>query len=531
MTTPKQIIFEEQARELLISGIEKITDLVGFTLGPRGRNVGLEESYGMPKITNDGNSIVNDVTLKNPFENMGVSIAKEVVQKVQEQCGDGTTTATLLLGALSKEGIKQIASGASSITLKRGMEKALDAVLKSIDALSTPVKSSEEICSIATVSASGNSEVGNLIAKAIEQAEKPELVMIEEGKTMETTIELIEGFQFDRGYLSPYFCTDAQKMTVEMEDPKILIVDKKIATIQDLLPVLQNAAASGKPLFIIAEDIEGEVLSTLVINKLRGILNVCAVKAPGFGDRRKNNLEDIAALTGAIVVCEEAGIRLNDLPEDAYGKCEKIKITKDSTLIVGGVGSQEKIDERLNQINFELKDAANKYDKEKLQERIGKLKGKVATIHIGAATEPELKQKKQLFEDSLSSTRAALEEGIVPGGGIALIRARQAIKELSLDKEETRGANILFKACEAPLIQIANNAGFDGAVILAKVENGDSNTGFNVLTEKYEDLLSSGVIDPAKVVKTALRHAASAAGIVWISEVLISDWEEDTQES
>jgi chaperonin GroEL len=528
-TTPKEIIFEEEARELLLAGIKKLADVVAFTLGPKGRNVGIEKSWGSPIITNDGSSIVKDITLKNTYENMGVSMAKEVVQKIKEKCGDGTTTGTLLLKTLVENGIKNIAAGASPISLKRGIDKAVEAIVKEIEKSAIPIKSSQEICNIATVSASGNSEIGKMISDAMDRVGRTGVITIEEAKGTETTIEVVEGMQFDRGWLSAYFCTNSDKMIAELVNPQILIVDKKISSIHDLLPVLQTTATSGRSLLIITEDLEADVLSTLVVNKLSGILKVVAVKAPGFGDRRKAILQDIAVLTGATVITDDAGIALKDLQPSALGTAEKITISKENTTIVNGGGSEAEKNARIKQIDNEIQASKSSYDKEKLEERKAKLSSGVAVIRVGAATETELKQKKQVFEDSLHSTEAAIEEGIVPGGGVALLRSSKAIENLKLEGDELIGAKIVAQACETPIKQIVTNTGYDGSVILAEVQKSPAAFGFNALTEKVEDLFAAGVIDPAKVVKNSLMHASSVAGIVLISEALIADAPEDTE--
>lgn len=529
--SPKEIIFEETARDLLLAGIKKLADVVAFTLGPKGRNVGLEKSWGAPTITNDGSSIIKDVSLKCQYENMGVAMAKEVVQKIKEKCGDGTTTSMLLLKALADGGVKQVAAGASPIGVKRGMDKALEALLKEIEKIAIPIKNSKETRGIAIASASGNEEIGGMITEALEKVGNAGVITIEEAKGTETTIELVEGMQFDRGYISAYFCTNADKLTVEMNNnPQILIVDKKIASIHEILPTLTAIATSGKELLIIADDVEADALSTLVVNKLRGTLKVAAVKAPGFGDRRKAILQDIAVLTGATVISEETGMSLKEIPESAMGSAEKITITKEHTVLVSGKGTAKEIKARIAQIDAEIALTNSSYDKEKLEERKAKLGGGVAVIRVGAATEPELKQKKQVFEDSLNSTKAAIEEGIVPGGGVALLRASKAIDALKLEGDEAVGAKIVKTACAAPAKQIAQNAGKDGSVILAEILASKPNYGFNVLTEKVEDLMAAGVVDPAKVVKNVLIHAVSAAGIVIISEALIGDAAEDEEE-
>jgi chaperonin GroEL len=529
-TTPKEIIFEEEARNCLLAGIKKLADIVAFTLGPKGRNVGLEKSWGAPTITNDGASIIRDIQLQDKYENMGVAMAKEVVQKIKEKCGDGTTSVTLLLRAMVEAGIKNISSGASPIGLKRGMDKAVEAVVKEIEKVVIPVKTKQETRNVATVSASGNREIGELIADAMEKVNNSGAITIEEGKTTETSIEVVKGMKFDRGYVSPYLCTNLEKMIVEMNHAQILLVDKKISNIHELLPVLQATASAGRELLIIAEDIEGDALSTLVVNKLRGTLKVAAVKAPGFGDRRKAMLQDIAILTGATVVSEEIGMSLKEIPTTALGSAEKVTITKETTTIVDGAGSPEDIAARIKQIDAEIAQSKSSYDKEKLEERRAKLSGGVAVIRVGAATETEMKQKKQMFDDSLNSTRAALEEGIVPGGGVALLNASKIIPNLKLEGDEAVGARIVLQACEAPLKQIVSNAGFDGSVILSEVLQSPKNYGFNVLTEKVEDLIAAGVIDPAKVIKNTLTYAASTAGIVLLSEALITEANEDEEE-
>lgn len=522
-TTPKEIIFDEEARNYLLAGVKKLAEVVAFTLGPKGRNVGLEKSWGTPTITNDGASIVRDIELKNKYENMGVSIAKEVVQKIKEKCGDGTTTGTIILRALIEAGIKNISSGASPIGLKRGMDKAVEAVVKEIERASIPIKTKQEKSNVATVSASGNQEIGNLIADAMERVNNSGAITIEEGKTTETTVEVVKGMKFDRGYVSPYLCTNLEAMTIDIDNAQILLIDKKVSNIHELLPILQAIAASGRELLIIAEDIEGDVLSTLVVNKLRGTLKVAAVKAPGFGDHRKAMLEDIAVLTGATVVSEEIGMALKEMDASVLGTAGKVKITKEATTIVEGGGSKEKISARVKQIEAEIELAKSSYEKEKLEERRAKLSGGVAVIKVGAATETEMKQKKQMFDDSLNSTKAALEEGIVPGGGVALLNASQVIKDLKLTGDEAIGAKIVLQACEAPVKQIAFNTGYDGSVILNDVLKAPKNFGFNAITEKVENLVEAGVIDPAKVVKNTLTYASSAAGIILLSEALIAD--------
>lgn len=522
----KEIIFHETARKKLAKGITQLVETARCTLGPKGRNVGLEKSWGAPVITNDGNSIVKDVELEDQYENMGVSMAKEVASKTQETCGDGTTTAVVLLDAFVQKGMKCIAAGASPIEVKRGMEKATQALIEELKKASKEVKDSQEIADIATVSASGNEEVGSFISQAMDKVGKSGVVTIEEGKGRDTTIEMVEGMQFDRGYLSPYFCTDQEKMTIEMQDAAILLVDRKITSIHELLPILQQVASTGKELLLIAEDVEGDALATLVVNKLRGTLKISVVKAPGFGDRRKEMLEDIAVLTGATVVSEETGTPLKDATLEVLGQAEKISITKEHTTLVNGKGDADQISARISQLEKQAEASSSSYDQEKLEERKAKLSGGVAVIRVGAATEPEMKQKKQVFEDSLNSTKAAISEGIVAGGGTALFKASLALNNLELNSDQALGADIVKQACGVPLKQIAQNAGKDGSVVLEEVKRLEGTKGYNARTDSYSDLVTDGVIDALMVVRSALTNAASVAGIVLISEALIGDAEE-----
>ncbi len=528
-STPKELIFDEEARKKLSTGIKKLADTVGVTLGPKGRNVGLQASWGAPTITNDGNSIVADVELKDQYLNMGVAMGKEVATKIKEQSGDGTTSGIILLDALVSSGVRNIASGSSPISIKRGMEKATEAILNEIDKKAIPVETDEAIKNIATVSASGNEEIGRLILEALIKVNKTGVITIEEGKRTETYIEKVEGMQFDRGYLSPYFCTNPENLTVELANPKILVTDKKISSIQEILPILQTVATAGHELLLIAEDIDGDALSTLVINKLRGSLKICAIKAPGFGSHRKALLEDIAVLIGANVISEEKGMQLKDASAEDLGSAEKVVITKEDTTLVNGAGAPKALEARLKQLNAEFKAATNNYDKEKLEERKAKLSGGVAVIRVGAPSEVEMKQKKQMFEDSLNSTLSALESGYVPGGGIALLRASRLI-DLKLSKEEMIGVQIVKDACEAPYRQIVKSSGYEPSVFLAEALEKDYSFGFNVHSEKVEDLYAANVIDPAKVVKNALKYAASVAGVVLISEVLIGEAPEDEED-
>jgi chaperonin GroEL len=524
---PKEIIFEEEARDYLLAGINVLADTVAVTLGPKGRNVGLEKKWGSPSITNDGASIIKEIEVQNTYEQMGVAMTKEVVQKIKDNCGDGSTTVTLLLRAMAEAGVKYIASGASPILVKRGIDQAVEAVIKSIKESAIPIKTKTEKCNIATVSASGNIEIGTLIAEAFEKVSNSGAIAIEESKTTETSIEVVKGLKFDRGYISPYFCTNLEKMTVEMSHPQILVVDKKISNIHELLPTLQNVAATSRELLIIAEDIDGDALSTLVVNKMRGSLKVAAVKAPGFGDNRKAMLQDIALLTGSTVISEEVGISLKEIPTDALGSADKVSITKDSCTIVDGKGFPNDIQARLKQLENEISLSKSSYDKEKLQERSAKLSGGVAVIKVGADTESEMKWKKQLFEDSLNATKAAIEEGVVIGGGMALLNAGQVLKNLHLKGDEALGVKIVLAACEAPFRQLVKNSGFnDNVELKAVLEKADKKFGFNANTGKIEDLQSSGIIDPAKVVKKALELAASTAGVMLLTEAIISEVEE-----
>lgn len=524
-SAPKEIIFEQDARQALLAGIRQLANVVACTLGPKGRNVGLEQGWGAPKITNDGDSIVKFIQLKDRRENLGVSMAQEVAAKTKEKCGDGTTSGTLFLHALVESGMRCIEAGASPINIKRGMDKAIAAVVEALNQMSTPIEGYEAIRNIAMVAASGNMEIGTYIADAITKAGTGGVVTIEEGKGTETTIEDVKGMQFDRGYSSPYFCTNMEKMIIEMERPLILVTDKKINNIHDLLPILQTIASTGRSLLIIAEDVEGDALSTLVINRLRGILKVAAVKAPGFGDAKKALLQDIAIITGSTLISEEAGLTLKETQQSQLGSAERIHITKEHTTIVDGIGDAGQIQARIHQIDQELAKATSSYDRDKLLTRKAKLAGGVAVIRVGAATEPEAKQRKQACEDSLNSTRAAIEEGVVPGGGIALLRASRAIDALDLTDEEAMGADCVKTACAAPLIQIVSNAGYEGPVIAALVQKADGAMGFNAATGAIEDLAKARIMDPRKVVNTYVTCAASVAGIIILSEALIVDAE------
>lgn len=525
---PKKLIFEENARAYLLKGIQKLTDVVGVTLGPKGRYVGLDGSFGPPKITNDGNNIVNNVEIKDQYENMGASIAKEVASKMKETCGDGTTTTILLLGSLVEQGVKNISSGTSSILVKRGMDIAANAIISHLEKQAVSVSKSNEIAEIASSSASGDLEIGKMIAEAFEKVGKEGVISIEEAKETESSIELVEGMQFDRGYLSSYFCTNTEKMIVEMTNPRILVTDRKITTIQEILPLLQEAAASTQEVLIIADDLEGDALSTLVVNRLRGTLKVCAVKAPEFGDRRKAMLEDIATLTGAELISEDTGTNLKDVGISCLGRAKKIVINKDTSTIVAGEGNCKAIQNRIQKIQTEVEQSDDTYDKEKLQERKAKLSGGIAVLRVGAATEPALKQRKQLFEDSLNSTRAAVEQGVVVGGCVALLRAAEAVsKKVALTKEESVGSRIVFEACKTPLRRLIENAGFEPSVILEKILLCKEHEGFNVQSEKIENLFHSGIRDPLKVVKNGLKFSVSAAGVILLSECLVGESSEE----
>jgi len=521
--TPKKVIFEEEARDTLKKGVHILADVVKGTLGPKGKNVGLDSGWGAPTITNDGNSIIKDIEIKDPCVNMGISMGKDVAQKTKESSGDGRTTAILLFSDLVELGIKRVVSGVNPINLKRGMEKAVECVLEEIDANATSVSSSKDIENIATVSAAGDLEIGKIIAESIDKVGEKGVITVEEGKGATTTIKLKEGMQFDQGYFSPYFCTSSKPMQVELHNTKILIVNKNITSIQELLPILQPLASINSPLLLIAEGIEGEALTTLIINKLRGTLQVAAVKSPGFGDQRQALLTDLALLTGATVVSEDVGMQLKEATPELLGAAEKVKISKDATTIIGGQGDKENLYVRIKQIEHEYENATNDYDKKKLKERKAKLQDGVAIIQVGAPSEVEMKQKKQRIEDSLNSTLAAQEGGFVLGGGSALLRASRKLSTLKLDGEEQIGVEIVKKACERPCKQIAENCGKNGDLVLEEILAEKPPFGFNALTGKVEDLLAAQVIDPTKVVKTSLQSAISGAGTLIMSEALIVD--------
>jgi chaperonin GroEL len=518
----KIIDFSVDARSALKRGVDQLAAAVKVTLGPKGRNVVIDKKFGAPAITKDGVTVAKEIELENPIENMGAQMVKEVASKTSDAAGDGTTTATILAQAIFTEGLKNVTAGANPMHLKRGIDKAVAAVVGEIKKLSKPVPGKTEIAQVGAISANNDKSIGELIADAMEKVGKDGVITVEEAKSTETTLEVVEGMQFDRGYISPYFVTNPEAMEVELEDPLILIHDKKISVMKDLLPVLEKVAQMGRSLLVIAEDLEGEALATLVVNKLRGTLKVAAVKAPGFGDRRKAMLEDIAILTGGRVISEEAGFKLENATVSDLGRAKKITIDKDNTTIVEGAGKSEDIKGRINQIKKQIETTTSDYDKEKLQERLAKLAGGVAVLKVGAATEVEMKEKKARVEDALHATRAAVEEGIVPGGGVALVRAMKAIDSLKLEGDEKVGAEIVLRALEEPLRQIANNAGWEGSIVVQKVkESKDVNFGFNAETEAYGDMIKEGVIDPTKVTRVALENAASVAGLLLMTETTV----------
>ena len=527
----KQVVHGEDSRAAILRGVNQLADAVKVTLGPKGRNVVIDKKFGSPTMTKDGVTVAKEIELKDSLENMGAQMVREVASKTSDVAGDGTTTATVLAQSIFKEGVRTVAAGANPMALKRGIDKAVEAVVEEIKKLAKPV-SGDDIANVGTISANGDKTIGKIIAEAMEKVGKDGVITVEESKTMETALEVVEGMQFDRGYLSPYFVTDPERMEAVLEEPLILIHEKKISSMRDLLPILEQVAKMGKPLLIIAEDVEGEALATLVVNKLRGTLNVAAVKAPGFGDRRKAMLEDIAILTGGKVISEDLGIKLENVSLDDLGRAKKVTVDKENTTIVEGAGSAEAIEGRVKTIRIQIDETTSDYDREKLQERLAKLVGGVAVIKVGAATETEMKEKKARVEDAMHATRAAVEEGIVAGGGVTLVRAARALDSLKLDDEDEQiGVNIIKRAVEEPLRQIAANAGKEGAIIVEKVraENKDG-YGFNAATEQFEDLFAAGVIDPAKVARTALQNAASIAGLMLTTEALIADAPEEKPE-
>ncbi len=519
----KQIIYAENSRQAILRGVNQLADAVKVTLGPKGRNVVLEKKFGGPNITKDGVTVAKEIELKDPLENMGAQMVREVASKTSDVAGDGTTTATILAQSIYREGVKAVAAGANPMALKRGIEKSVDVAVEEVKKLSKPV-TGEMIAQVGTISANSDHTIGNIIADAMKKVGKDGVITVEESKTMVTELQTVDGMQFDRGYLSPYFVTDAERMESVLEDPYILIHEKKISNMKDLLPLLEQIARSGKPLLVIAEEVEGEALATLVVNKLRGTLNAVAVKAPGFGDRRKAMLEDIGILTGGKAIMEETGIKLEGVRLEDLGKAKRVTVDKDNTTIVDGAGTQKNIEGRIKQLRAQIEETTSDYDREKLQERLAKLAGGVAVIKVGAATETEMKEKKARVEDALHATRAAVEEGIVPGGGVALLRASKALTDLKLTGDEQIGVNIVKRACEEPLRQIVQNSGTEGAIVVDTVRtNSNPNYGYNAATDQYEDLVKSGVIDPTKVTRTALQNAASIASLMLTTEAMVAE--------
>ncbi|MEO6954810.1 MAG: chaperonin GroEL [Polyangia bacterium] len=519
----KEILFDSAARKQIAAGLNTLANAVKVTLGPRGRNVVIEKSWGSPTITKDGVTVAKEIELEDKFQNMGAQMVKEVASKTSDNAGDGTTTATVLAQSIYTEGAKIVAAGANPMDVKRGIDAACEAIIANLKKLSTPTKGKTEIAQVGTISANGDTTIGNMIAEAMEKVGKEGVITVEEAKSMETTLDVVEGMQFDRGYLSPYFVTDAERMEAVLEDCYILIHEKKISSMKDLLPTLEQVAKSGKPLLIIAEDVDGEALATLVVNKLRGTLHVAAVKAPGFGDRRKEMLTDIARLTGGQAITEDLGLKLENVTLNDLGRAKRISIDKDNTTIVDGAGKKADIEARVKQIRAQVEETTSDYDREKLQERLAKLVGGVAVVKVGAATESEMKEKKARVEDALHATRAAVEEGIVPGGGVALLRSISVLDALKFEGDKQYGVNIIRRALEEPLRQIAANGGFEGSIVVNKVKEGKGAFGWNGATGEYEDLVKAGVIDPTKVVRTALQNAASVAALMLTTEAIIAD--------
>src|SRR5512136_3029232 len=519
----KQLMFDEEARRAILKGVDKLANAVKATLGPKGRNVVLDKKFGAPNITKDGVTVAKEVELEDPFENMGAQMVKEVASKTSDVAGDGTTTATVLAQSIVREGMKNVTAGSNPMALKRGIEKAVEAVVEEIKKISKPTKGKKEIAQVATISANNDKTIGDLIADAMEKVGKDGVITVEEAKGVETTLEVVEGMQFDRGYISPYMVTDPERMETVLENPLILIHEKKISGMKDLLPILEQIAKLGRPFLIIAEEVEGEALATLVVNKLRGTLQCAAVKAPGFGDRRKEMLKDVAVLTGGEVISEELGIKLENIRLDDLGKCKKVIVDKENTTIIEGAGKDKEIEGRIKQIRTQIEDTTSDYDREKLQERLAKLAGGVAVIKVGAPTEIAMKEKKARVEDALNATRAAVEEGIVPGGGVVLLRAMAVVDTLRVSGDEKTGAGIIRRALEEPIRQIAENAGAEGSIVVQTVREGKGAFGFNAETEEYEDLLAAGIIDPTKVTRVALQNAASIAGLMVTTECMVTE--------
>jgi len=524
----KQLIFDEAARSAILRGVSMLTDAVKATLGPKGRNAILDKKFGAPTITKDGVTVAKEIELRDPGENMGAQLVREVASKTSDVAGDGTTTATVLAHAIYREGARNVVAGANPMDIKRGIEKAVEVVVEELKKLSKPVQDKKEIAQVGTISANNDSSIGELIAEAMDKVGKDGVITVEEAKSMATTLDIVEGMQFDRGYISPYFITDPERMECTLEDVFILIHEKKISSMKDLLPVLEQIAKMGRPLLIVAEEVEGEALATLVVNKLRGTIQVCAVKAPGFGERRKSMLEDIAVLTGGTMISEDLGIKLENIKIDDLGRAKKINIDKENTTIVEGAGDSSKIQGRVKQIKTQIDETTSDYDKEKLQERLAKLVGGVAVINVGAATETEMKEKKARVEDALNATRAAVEEGIVPGGGVAFLRCLPALKALKLENDLQIGVDIVKRALEEPIRQIVNNAGIEGAVVVEKVKHSkEINFGFDADKEEYVDMIKTGIIDPTKVTRYALQNAASVAALMLTTSVMVTDIPEE----
>jgi chaperonin GroEL len=523
----KQMIFSETARGAVLRGVNQLTEAVKATLGPKGRNAMIDKKFGAPTITKDGVTVAKEIELKDPYENMGAQLVKEVASKTSDAAGDGTTTATVLAWSIFKEGVKSVSAGANAMELKRGIDRAVETVIDELKKLSKPCQTKKEIAQIGTISANSDRTIGELIAEAMEKVGKDGVITVEEAKSMTTTLDVVEGMQFDRGYLSPYFITDPERMECTLEDPFILINEKKISAMKDLLPILEQIARMGKPFVIVAEEVEGEALATLVVNKLRGTLHCAAVKAPGFGDRRKAMLEDIAVLTGGQVISEELGLKLENVKISDLGRAKRVNIDKDNTTIIEGAGEQAKIQGRVKQIKAQIEETTSDYDREKLQERLAKIVGGVAVINVGAATETEMKEKKARVEDALHATKAAVEEGIVPGGGVALLRCIPALEKLKLEEDQQVGVNIVKRALEEPIRQIVINAGFEGSVVVEKTRKEKTNVGFDAITETYVDMVDTGIIDPTKVTRTALQNAASVAGLMLTTEVMVTEIPEE----
>jgi chaperonin GroEL len=524
----KDIKFSQEARSLILEGVNTLADAVKVTLGPKGRNVVIEKSFGSPNITKDGVTVAKEIDLADKFANMGAQMVKEVASKTSDTAGDGTTTATVLAQAIYREGIKLVAAGASPISIKRGIDKAVDIIVKELKTMSKPIANQKEIAQVGTISANNDETIGNIIAEAMDKVGKEGVITVEEAKSMETTLEVVEGMQFDRGYLSPYFVTDSERMECVLDDPYILIHEKKISAMKDLLPILEQIAKAGKPFIILAEEVEGEALATLVVNKLRGTLNCCAVKAPGFGDRRKAMLEDIAILTGGQVISEDLGIKLESITLQDLGRAKRVTVDKDNSIIIDGAGSKTDIEKRVKQIRAQIEESSSDYDKEKLQERLAKLIGGVAVINVGAATETEMKEKKARVEDALHATRAAVEEGIVPGGGVALLRASKALDKFKgSNNDEDHGISIIKRAVQEPLRMISENAGVEASIVVDKVLNNTGSFGYNAAADKYEDLIAAGIIDPTKVERTALQNAASVSSLMLTTEAMIAEKPEE----